>query len=278
MGRIMALHLRWKDATRLPIEGDRLRPEVLVGTSPSSVRRTAIALGNTSAEVGELFDVEGDIADGHLILEGDLRPVRAIGAGSTAGRITVLGDVGPRAGLGMSGGALTIEGKAGPWAGAEMSGGLLRIDGDAGDGLGAALPGSPRGMTEGVILVGGKAGDDVGLAMRRGLIAVRGGLGVGAGRWMIAGSLFSFGPAGPMLGMGMRRGTITLFGQPDAFNPGLLPTFAASGRDRPAFMSIYLRQLASWGFEFPAAVLVGSFARYNGDRADRGQGEILIWG
>jgi formylmethanofuran dehydrogenase subunit C len=133
-------------------------------------------------------------------------------------------------------------------------------------------------MTEGVILVGGSAGDDAGIARRRGLIAVRGGVGVGAGRWMIAGSLFAFGPVGPFAGMGMRRGTIALFGQSDPSRPGLLPTFGASGRDRPPFLTLYLKQLAAWGFDVPPAVFSGSLARYNGDRADRGQGEILVWG
>ncbi len=234
-------------------------------------------LGNSSAEVGELFDVEGDASDGNLLMEGDLRAVRSIGAGGSSGRIAVRGDVGPRAGLGMSGGEVTVEGSVGPWAGAEMSGGFLRIAGDAGHGLGAALPGSGKGMTEGVILVGGAAGNDVGLAMRRGLIAVGGGVGVGAGRWMIAGSLFFFGRAGPMVGMGMKRGTIALFGQHDGPDHGVLPTFAPAGRDRPPFLTIYLRQLARWGFPVPPAVLAGPLARYNGDRADGGQGEILVW-
>jgi formylmethanofuran dehydrogenase subunit C len=274
----MALHLRWKDATRLPVEADRLRPDLLGGVPLPSARRIELPLGNTSAEAGELFDVEGDIGDGHLILEGDLRPVRAIGAGMSSGRITVRGDAGPRVGLAMSGGEVTVEGSAGPCSGAEMSGGFLRIAGDAGHGLGAALPGSPRGMTEGVILVGGSAGDDVGLAMRRGLIAVGGGVGVGAGRWMIAGSLLCFGPAGPMVGMGMKRGSIALFGQSELSDPVILPTFAPSGRDRPPFLTIYLRQLAAWGFRVPPSVLSGTLARYNGDRADRGQGEVLVWG
>ncbi len=274
----MALHLRWKDATRLPVEADRLRPELLAGVDASAVRRIELPLGNTTAEVAELFDVDGDVADGHLIMEGNLRPVRGIGAGASSGRITVRGDVGPRAGEEMSGGELTITGSAGPSAGAGMAGGMLRISGNAGHDLGAALPGSQRGMTGGTILVQGTAGDDVGVAMRRGLIAVGGRVGVGAGRWMIAGSLFCFGQAGPMIGMGMKRGTIALFGQADPSEPGLLPTFAASGRDRPPFVTIYLRQLQSWRFDIPSAVLAGALARYNGDRADRGQGEILVWG
>ncbi len=274
----MPLTLRWKDATRLPVEADSLRPAALAGSSAGDAARMTLPLGNTSAEVGELFDLEGDARDEHLVLDGDLRHVRAIGAGMTSGRLTVRGDVGPRLALGMSGGEVTVEGSAGPWAGAEMSGGFLRISDDAGIGLGSALPGSRRGMTEGVILVGGSAGDDAGIAMRRGLIAVRGALGTGAGRWMIAGSLFAFGPAGPMVGLGMKRGTIALFGQADPAAPGLLPTFGASGRDRPPFVTIYLRQLAAWGFGVPPAVFDGTLARYNGDRADRGRGEILVWG
>jgi formylmethanofuran dehydrogenase subunit C len=274
----MPLTLRWKDATRLPVEADSLLPTALAGSSVGDVARMRLPLGNTSAEVGELFDVEGYGQDGHLVFEGDLRHVRAIGAGMASGRLTARGDVGPRLALGMSGGEATVEGSAGPWAGAEMSGGFLRISGDAGAGLGSALPGSRRGMTEGVILVGGSAGDDAGIAMRRGLIAVRGGVGIGAGRWMIAGSLFAFGPVGPMAGMGMKRGTIALFGQPDPAAPGLLPTFGASGRDRPPFLTIYLRQIVAWGFDVPPAVFDGPLARYNGDRADRGQGEILVWG
>lgn len=274
----MPLTLRWKDATRLPVEAEALRPDAFAGLSASDVSRIRLPLGNTTAEVGELFATDGDPDDGHIILEGDLRPIRAIGAGLASGRITVRGDVGPRSGLGMSGGTLAIEGSAGPYAGAEMSGGLLRIAGDAGHGLGAALPGSRRGMTEGVILVRGSAGDDVGLAMRRGLIAVGGQVGVGAGRWMIAGSLFAFGPVGPTVGMGMKRGTIALFGVPTPADPGLLPTFAPSGRDRPPFLTVYLKELAAWGFDVPAPVFSGRLSRYNGDRADRGQGEILVWG
>jgi formylmethanofuran dehydrogenase subunit C len=273
----MPLVLTWNDATRLPVEADGLRPEVLAGLSVLDVSRLRLPLGNTSVEVGELFHVEGTTADGHLIMEGDLRCVRAVGAGMRAGAITVRGDVGARVGLGMSGGWLVVEGSAGAWAGAEMAGGLLQIVGDAGSGLGSALPGSRRGMTEGVILVGGSAGDDVGVAMRRGFIAVRGRVGQGAGRWMIAGSLFAFGAVGPMLGLGMRRGTIALFGQ-TAETSVVLPTFVRSGRDRPPVLTIYLRHLVGWGFDVPAAVFSGRLTRYNGDRADRGQGEVLVWG
>ena len=274
----MPLTLRWKDATRLPVEAEMLNPETLAVLSAIEVARLCMPLGNTAVELGQLFEVEGDLGDGHLILEGDLRPVRAIGAGMASGRLTVRGDAGPRLGLGMSGGELTVEGSVGVWAGAEMSGGILRIAGDAGDGLGSALPGSRSGMREGVILVGGSIGDEAGLAMRRGLIAVGGRAGIGLGRAMIAGSVFAFGAVGELAGMGMKRGTIALFGLDDPAEPGLLPTFAPSGRDRSPFVTIYLKQLRDWGFAVPDAVFSGTLSRYNGDRAEGGRGEVLAWG
>jgi formylmethanofuran dehydrogenase subunit C len=274
----MPLILRWKDATRLPVEAGALRPDALAGMSAAEVARLRVPHGNAPSEVEDLFEVAGDPDDDHIILEGDLRPVRGIGSGMASGRLTVRGPAGPRLAQGMSGGEVTVEGSVGPWAGAEMTGGILRIAGDAGDWLGAALPGSPVGMRGGVILVAGSVGEDAGLAMRRGLIAVGGGAGVGFGRGMVAGSVFAFGPVGMLAGMGMKRGTIALFGQAVAAEPGLLPTFAASGRDRPPFLTVYLRKLLSWGFDFPREVLAGTLARYNGDQAARGQGEILVWG
>jgi formylmethanofuran dehydrogenase subunit C len=274
----MAQILRWKDATRLPVEAGSLRPDALSGLTAADVARLNIPHGNAPSQVGELFDVEGDLGDGHLIFEGSLQAVRAIGAGISSGRLTVRGDVGPRAALGMSGGEVRIEGTAGSWAGAEMTGGLLRITGDAGFGVGAALPGSQIGMRGGIILVNGSVGEDSGLAMRRGLIAVGRGAGVGFGRALVAGSAFAFGPVGMLAGMGMKRGTIALFGQHDPNNPGILPSFAPSGRDRPPFLTIYLRKLVELGFEVPISLLSGTLARYNGDQSARGQGEILVWG
>ncbi len=132
-------------------------------------------------------------------------------------------------------------------------------------------------MRDGLILVEGDIGDDAGLAMRRGLIAVSGRSGDDLGRAMIAGSIFAFGPIGGRVGAGMRRGTIALFGVPDPADPGLLPTFAASGRYRPPVLTVFLKRLSEWGFPVPAPAFSGTFARYNGDLVEHGQGEILVW-
>ena len=271
----MPLILTWKGPIGRPVDGDDLRPETLAGPAAAIARRRVPA-GNSSVELGEVFRIEGDGGDGHLIFEGDLRPVRGLASGMASGRVEVRGDVGPRLGSGMSGGSIEVEGSAGIWAGAEMRGGLLRIRGDAGDLLGAALPGSRLGMRDGVILVDGAAGDDVGLALRRGLIAVRGRLGEGAGRGMIAGSVFGFGRAGRGVGSGMKRGTVALFGVEDPDDFELSPTFEPSGGFRPHVLSIYLKQLEALGFEVPESAYTAPIRRYNGDRLERGKGEVLV--
>jgi formylmethanofuran dehydrogenase subunit C len=272
----MPLHLQWRGATRLPVEAVGLTPEVLASLSSVEREQWPLKVGRETAALAELFQVEGSPEDGQLVLEGDLRQVRRLGRGMTMGTLTIWGDVGAELGAEMSGGTIEVRGSVGDWAGAALRGGLLRIEGSAGAYLGAAYPGQRVGMREGVILVMGNVGDDAGLAMRRGLIAVAGRSGDGLGRALIAGSIFAFGPVGRRAGAGMKRGTLALFGLDDATEPGLLPTFAPSGRLRPPFLTLYLRRLRQWGFPVPESAFSGTFARYNGDLVERGQGEVLI--
>ena len=231
-------------------------------------------VGREEVAIGDLFRVEGDGSDGHLVLEGDLSHVRGIGEGMASGRLTVRGDAGPRLGAGMSRGSIELTGSASSWVGAEMSGGLIRILGSAGDALGSALPGSRKGMRDGMILVDGAVGRDAGLAMRRGLIAVGGASGDGLGRGMIAGSIFAFGPVGLLAGAGMKRGTLALFDPGPGYEPS--PTFAQAGAFRFPFLALYLKELRSRGFPAPPGLEGGQFERYNGDRLEDGKGEILV--
>ena len=271
----MPLTLRWKGSAGFAVEGDGLRPETLGGPADSA-RRIEVSAGNGTVELGDLFAIDGDGGDGSLVFEGDLRSVRGLGSGMGAGRIEVRGEAGPAVGSGMTGGTIVVDGSVGPWAGAEMRGGMIRVGGSAGDFAGAALPGSRVGMREGVILVAGDAGADVGLAMRRGVIAVGGRMGDGAGRGMVAGSVFGFGPVGRHPGAGMKRGTLALFGLVDADSSPILPTFEPSGSFRPHVLTLYLRQLAGWGFAVPPGAFAGRVRRYNGDRVAGGKGEILV--
>jgi formylmethanofuran dehydrogenase subunit C len=174
----------------------------------------------------------------------------------------------------MGGGEVVVTGSAGLWAGGEMAGGTLRIGGDAGAFLGAAYPGSRRGMTGGTILVDGSTGPECGAVMRRGLIAVGGTLGASAGRGLIAGTLAAARATGWVV-PGMKRGTILLAEQSD--EAPILPTFLASGVDRPVFWAVYLRQLRAWGFAPAARWEPGlRMRRYNGDSAVAGQGEVWL--
>ena len=269
----MPITLSWKGATSLPVEGEFLRPDVLGGLSRDDVAHRLVPVGNTSAEIGDLFAISGEAETDALVLEGDLSHVRAVGQGMASGLLTIRGDVGSSLGQGMLGGTISVEGNVRDGAGLGMRGGFLRIKGSCGDRLGAAEPGARLGMREGVILVDGSIGNDAGLGMRRGLIAVSGSAGDGLGRDLIAGSMFAFGSVGTGIGAGMKRGTLALFGP---HPPRISPTFAPSGRDRPPFLTIYLRKLEEWGFPVPASAFATLTNRYNGDIAEGGQGEIFV--
>ncbi len=271
----MPLVLKWRGATVLPVDGSGLSPESCRDRAPDEVKRRRLPLGNTSVELGELFQVAGTKGDEELVVEGDVRRVHDLGCRMGLGLLRVHGDAGPQLGAGMTGGTIIVTGSVGDWAGAEMGGGKLSIRGDAGAFLGAAYPGSRRGMREGVILVDGSVGDDAGLQMRRGLIAIRGSAGGGVGRSMIAGTIVVLGPAGPRLGAGMKRGTLVLPGLEGPPEEHILPTFAYAGRFPCPFLAIYCRQLAAWGFAVPAQVPLATLDRYNGDLATGGRGEIL---
>ena len=271
----MALRLRWKGVTTLPVEGDVLRPGGPVSLTALEFARLTVAVGTTTAVIGELFHVEtAEANEEHaLIIEGDLRHVRGIGRGMERGTVSIEGEAGAYLGAGMTGGRIDVSGGAGSWAGAEMRGGLLQIRGNAGRFLGASLPGSRRGMNDGVILVHGSVGDTAGRRMRRGLIAVKGAAADYCGKEMIAGSIFVFGSIGQCTGSGMKRGTIGLFG---SLNAAILSNFATAGRFRFPFMTIILRWLLDQGFPVPLPLLSCSLERYNGDLARGGQGEILV--
>ena len=88
--------------------------------------------------------MSGD-GDEDVRVEGDLRRVKFIGAGMTAGRLTVAGDAGMHTGAEMRGGELVVEGDVGDFAGTGMRGGRLVVRGSAGHQLGGALPGDRPG-------------------------------------------------------------------------------------------------------------------------------------
>jgi formylmethanofuran dehydrogenase subunit C len=109
--------------------------------------------------------------------------------------------------------------------------------------------------------------------MRRGVVAVAGDVGDYAGTGMLAGTLLVFGRLGRRPGAGLRRGTIVAGSEVE-----LLPTFRYACTYRPTFLLVYLRRLRqAYGFDIEPRFFEGAYRRYNGDFADLGRGEILVW-
>jgi formylmethanofuran dehydrogenase subunit C len=265
----MTLTLRLRDAPAVPLEAEVLTPDRLAGARRAEIEALPVWHGNERRPLGEFFAVSGDGDD--VRLEGDLRRVKFLGAGMTAGRLTVAGDVGMHAGAGMRGGELYIEGDAGDGAGAGMRGGALMIRGSAGGQLGGAHPGERAGMRGGVIVVHGDAGDQAGAGLRRGVIAVGGRVGDAAGLRMLAGTIVALGGIGPRAGAGMRRGSIVTMAPATP-----LGTFVYSCSYRPPFLRLYLRRLHALGLAVSAEQLDGRYARWCGDGLELRRGEILI--
>src|ERR671922_2466505 len=200
----MTLTLTLREEPVVPLEAEVLCPDRLAGSSREEIEALPVWHGNERTRVGELFAVSG--AGDDVRLEGDLSRVKFVGAGMTAGRLTVAGDVGMHAGAGMRGGELRVEGDAGDWAGAGMRGGRLVVRGSAGSQLGGVHPSERAGMRGGEIVVHGDAGAQAGGGLRRGLIAVAGRVGDAAGLRMLAGPNGAPRGGGGPPGAAQRRG------------------------------------------------------------------------
>src|SRR3954466_16197296 len=141
----MTLTLTLREQPDVPLEADVLTPDRLGGGE--DVRALPLWHGKERRRVGEFFAVSGSGDD--VRVEGDLTRVWFVGAGMTAGRLTVAGDVGMHVGARMRGGELHVEGDAGDWAGAGMHGGTLVVRGSAGSHLGGVRPGGRAGLPGG---------------------------------------------------------------------------------------------------------------------------------
>ncbi len=267
------LRLIYTSQTTIPVEAEAITPDNLAGKSAAEIAKVPIQHGNAQAPLGDFFAVSGDAGDKHIRIEADCSRVKWIGAGMASGRITIHGNAGMHLGSEMTGGEIEVHGQAGDWVGGEMRGGKIHVHGDAGHLVGAAYRGSRLGMCGGVILIDGKAGNEIGGTMRRGFIAIGGDTGDFPGVSLIAGTVFLFGQPGVRLGAGMKHGTIVLF----AGDAPLLPSFRYDCTYRPAFLRLYLRQLAAWNFAPAAHLRDGVCRRYSGDLVALGKGEVLYW-
>jgi len=249
-----------------------LTPSRLKGLGAGEVERLPVNTLKHPLLVGDVFKVRlGDPA--RIRLEGATSRFDCVGAGLDAGEIEVEGNVGELAGRLMSGGRLAISGDAGPWAGSCMKGGRLEIRGGAGDWLGGPLPGEMAGMRGGVLSVAGDAGEMAGDRLRRGVIAIGGSAGRYAGSRMIAGTLLVKGLADDYPGYLMKRGTILLRRAPAR----LSPTFVETGEAGGVFRRLLARGLREERIE-AGWVARGAAARFGGDTAVLGKGELFVIG
>ena len=266
----MPLTLSLREQPTVPLETEGLSPDRLAGLGRTEIETLTVWHGNRRARLADFFTVSGD-GDAELRVEGDLGRVKFVGAGMTAGRLTIAGGAGMHTGAEMRGGQLVVEGDVGDFAGTGMRGGRLLVCGSAGQQLGGALPGDRAGMRGGEILVQGNAGDQIGAGLRRGLIAVAGHVGEAAGLRMLAGTIVALGRLGGAPGAGMRRGTIVAMSK---VTP--LPTFAFACSYSPPFLRLYLRHLRRLGLPLADEQIEGRYARWSGDGLELRRGEILI--
>ncbi len=109
--------------------------------------------------------------------------------------------------------------------------------------------------------------------MRRGILVVRGSAGRGTARGAIAGTVVLFGNAGPGAGRFMKRASIVTLGPLE--RPA---SFRYACTYRPPHVALLLRYLrARYGLAIADRLITGRYARYAGDMAELGRGEILQW-
>ena len=126
-------------------------------------------------------------------------------------------------------------------------------------------------MRGGVVLVRGRAGERAADRLRRGLVIVEGDAGEHAGSGMVAGTLVVCGAAGALPGILMRRGTIVL-GRPAE----LAPSFVVSGGGADLVFSSIAGAGRGRGQRGAAACVQAAGARYAGDMAVMGKGEVFV--
>jgi formylmethanofuran dehydrogenase subunit C len=267
--------LRVKNAPGFRVDAAALRPSALAGLSVTQIERIVLPGGNEHCAVGDVFQVSRDETaedTAALVIEGAGRWLDRLGAQMDGGSLVVHGSAGDYSGFGMTGGVLQIDGDAGHFTGCEMHGGRLTVSGDSGDFAAGALPGDMEGMTGGTLTIHGNAGARLADRMRRGLVLVGGDAGEFAVSRLVAGTVGVAGQLGPHYAYGMRRGTLLL-----AQRPTQLPvTFTGGGHGFDVFWSLLVRSLTAEIAPFSQWRADRLPARYTGDLAVDGRGEILI--
>jgi formylmethanofuran dehydrogenase subunit C len=290
--------LRVKAPPGFRVDAGALLPAPLAELSLNEIERIVLPAGNERCAVGDVFEVSRsetaaaraaadaphtphtphaphiEHADATLVIDGAEPWLDRVGAHMTAGHLVVHGSTGDYSGLHLAGGVLRIDGDAGHFTACEMRGGRLSVAGNSGDFAAGALTGDMEGMTGGTLTIHGDAGARLADRMRRGLVLVGGDAGEFAASRLVAGTVCVAGELGPHYAYGMRRGTLLLAQRPVQ----LPPTFTEGGRGFDVFWALLVRSLAREITPFSQWRTMKLPARYAGDLAVDGRGEILIAG
>ncbi len=266
-----SIKLTLKQQPTVVLEAEAISPDKFAALSHAEICAATVYHGKRQMRIDDFFDVEGERSE-VLEMRGDMHRIRQIGRGMSRGSITIHGDIGMHLGAHMIGGRIEVHGNAGDWVGAEMKQGFIHVHGSAGQQVGAAYRGSLWGMRGGTIIIDQQVGIEVGQRMRRGLIVIGGQAKDFVGLQMKGGTIVLCDGAEIRTGAWMQRGTIISLKELT-----LMPTFLQSGLYNPTFLNVYARRLKELGVNLPYLASQGSYARYAGDQAVPGKGEILIW-
>jgi formylmethanofuran dehydrogenase subunit C len=249
-----AITIRPLLSSPIPVEAERISPDVLAPLSLEDIGALEVWHGNRRRRLSDLFQVSGDDfpakpEDVVIRLEGDFSRVKRVGEGMSSGLIEVSGDVGMHAGNNMRGGSMRITRNAGDWLGREMRGGEITVQGNAGNYAGAGYRGERCGMRGGSITVYGSAGLYLGEHLCGGSIKVLGSAGDFPGAANQGGTIF-IGGSTYLPGAEMAKGTIIVKGSAQ-----ILPSFALQGE-------VEMEGIA--------------YRKYLGDLVDGGKGELYV--
>jgi formylmethanofuran dehydrogenase subunit C len=258
------LTLREAPPERLDLS--RLTPRALAGLSERDMAQVPVGTSRFGLTLGDCFTVTAGEPD-TLVIAGGSSRLDGVGAGLDGGTIRVEGDVGQRLGAGMRAGTVSVAGNAGPFAGCGATCGRITIAGDAAEAAGGAPQDQRAGLDGATLVIKGRAGDRLGDRMRGGLI-IANAAGDHAGARMVAGTIVAE-RCGDFPGYGMKRGTL-LVGHCGA----ILPSFVATGRHDLVMLRLLAKALQHVAPEM-AALARADLARWSGDLASLGKGELL---
>jgi len=246
--------LRPLRAIGVPLEAEKISPDVFAPLSLSQIRSLEAFQGNRRTLIADHFKVEGDeavalVEETTIRLEGDFSRVKRIGENMSAGTIEILGPVGMRAGSGMKGGLLRINGNADDWLGREMRGGKILVSKNAGNYVGSGYRGEKCGMRGGEIEIDGSAGAYLGEHMCGGTIHVSGNAGDFPGA-VNQGGIIVIGGSTFLPGAEMTKGTITVRGKATVL---------------PSYKKVEEIQIEGLAYQ-----------KYIGDLVENGKGELYV--